>query len=419
MTLTFSNLMDKTSLYSFKNQNNTCREHCRSLGRAIIPLCMDSRAEVPSTLEDMIEEILKHSFDNVYKDAYWEELRKKAGLPTYKGEEDIELLQDLLNLMDESKIDYHNVWVALEKIEMPIQWPFHWEEANEATSEKEKEKLEVIFLQGQNALDEVLCNVMRQVATIDEKRAMVQRVLYDDKKMEAFVDYSMTSPENLFLNHTSNSDIQKHMDFRLASSTFDAMDPDHYYRGIRKKWVAWLEKYMHRLENEIDYDALFERPPPEPVESTGATERETSPSKKKKKKKKNGKKNGRKKRPKKRKRKRKRRKKWGKKTPYKLLTKAVKDLKNQRRKHLKNRNPRLVLRRYIAKEAIDEAINEQKCSKFRALALALRNPYDPNLYDRSLKQVYEKKWQYDDLRARRYGGRVLSRTLSTPPCLRK
>ena len=106
---------------------------------------------------------------------------------------------------------------------------------------------------------------MRQVAN-RRKRAMVQRVLYDDKKMEAFVDYSMTSPENLFLNHTSNSDIQKHMDFRLASSTFDAMDPDHYYRGIRKKWVAWLEKYMHRLENEIDYDALFERPPPEPVE---------------------------------------------------------------------------------------------------------------------------------------------------------
>ena len=32
--------------------------------------------KVPSTLEDMIEEILKHSFDNVYKDAYWEELRK-------------------------------------------------------------------------------------------------------------------------------------------------------------------------------------------------------------------------------------------------------------------------------------------------------------------------------------------------------
>ena len=91
----------------------------------------------------------------------------------------------------------------------------------------------------------------------------------------------------------------------------------------------------------------------------------------------------------------------------------MKDLKNQRRKHLKNRNPRLVLRRYIAKEAIDEAINEQKCSKFRALALALRNPYDPNLYDRSLKQVHEKKWQYDDLRARRYGGRVLSEHLST------
>ena len=191
---------------------------------------------------------------------------------------------------------------------MPIQWPFHWEEANEATSEKEKEKLEVIFQQGQNALDEVLSNVMRQVATIDEKRAMVQRVLYDDKKMEAFVDYSMTSPENLFLNHTSNSDIQKHMDFRLASSTFDAMDPDHYYRGIRKKWVVWLEKYVHRLENEIDYDALFERPPPEPVESTGSAERETSPSKKKKKKKKMAKKNGREKRPKKRKRKRKRRK---------------------------------------------------------------------------------------------------------------
>ena len=68
---------------------------------------------------------LKHSFDNVYKDAYWEELRKKLGLPTSKGEEDIELLKDLLNLMDESKIDYHNVWVALEKIEMPIQWPFN------------------------------------------------------------------------------------------------------------------------------------------------------------------------------------------------------------------------------------------------------------------------------------------------------
>ena len=40
-----SNLIDKTSLYSFKNQNNTCREHCRSLGRAILPLCMDSRAK--------------------------------------------------------------------------------------------------------------------------------------------------------------------------------------------------------------------------------------------------------------------------------------------------------------------------------------------------------------------------------------
>ena len=32
---------------------------------------------MPSTLEDMIEEILKHSLIAVIADAYWEELRKK------------------------------------------------------------------------------------------------------------------------------------------------------------------------------------------------------------------------------------------------------------------------------------------------------------------------------------------------------
>ena len=157
---------------------------------------------------------------------------------------------------------------------------------------------------------------------------------------------------------------------------------------------------------------MFERPPPESVHSVGTAEREASPSKKKKKKKKDGKKERKGKKVKEEKKKKKKKKKWGKKTPYKLSTKAVKDFENQRRKHLKNRNPRLVLRRYIAKEAIDEAVNENKFSKFRALALALRNPYDNTLYDKSLKQVYEKKWLRDDLKARRYGGRVLSEHLS-------
>ena len=62
-----------------------------------------------------------------------------------------------------------------------------------------------------------------------------------------------------------------------------------------------------------------------------------------------------------------------------------KPLAKKRLEYLKNRNPKLILRRYIAKEAIDDVIEKNDYSKLRALALALKNPYDETLYEKCLK----------------------------------
>ncbi len=421
-----SNLVDKVGLYSLKNQKQSCRQECETIGQSIMALFTESTTSnggeienkivdidnekhfLTTPLEELVEHILINSFDKVYDETYWNEMRKKAGIPSNKGEVDIILLQELLNLMDESKVDYHNVWLALEKFDIPIQWPFEWDQARDVTKKEDAEKLEELSEEQDKIFEEVLADIMKQVATLTEKKAMLRRLLYTDTTMDKFVNLSTSNPENLFVNHTSNNDLNYHMGLRLEISKLNAIDPDVYYREMRQKWMAWLRKYLQRLENEIDYDALFEKPPPEPEEPEEV--KPETPSKKSKKKKKGDKKE---KKDKKKKKKKLKKKKWGKKTPYKLSTKMHKPLAKKRLEYLKNRNPKLILRRYIAKEAIDDVIEKNDYSKLRALALALKNPYDETLYEKCLKDVNEKKLVYDDLRARRLGGRVLAEHLST------
>ena len=55
--------------------------------------------------------------------------------------------------------------------------------------------------------EEVLADIMKQVATLTEKKAMLRRLLYTDTTMDKFVNLSMSNPENLFVNHTSNNDL--------------------------------------------------------------------------------------------------------------------------------------------------------------------------------------------------------------------
>merc|ERR1711871_1081070 len=118
---------------------------------------------------------------------------------------------------------------------------------------------------------------MMQLATINERKAMIQRLLYTDEKMNQYMNLSMSDPESLFVHHTSNKDLNYHMELRTKLSKLNTIDPEEYYREMRQKWVAWIKKYIQRLQDEVDYDELFERPAPGPEEVESPKKLQPSP----------------------------------------------------------------------------------------------------------------------------------------------
>ena len=99
--------IDHGGRYAFGNQPWIARWNLARFAEALLPLIDDDQEKAIKVAEGRLED-----FSTVMNDAWADMMREKLGLPG-RQEHDLKLAMDLLNLMEEAKVDYTNTFRAL------------------------------------------------------------------------------------------------------------------------------------------------------------------------------------------------------------------------------------------------------------------------------------------------------------------
>jgi len=105
------NHSDHSGRYSYENQPFICKWN---LARLADSLC------VLAPHEKMME-ILKSNYQKYYEEVYYQRMREKLGLFVLRKEEDIQMIKDLVELLNMSKLDFTNFFRRLADFEEGIE----------------------------------------------------------------------------------------------------------------------------------------------------------------------------------------------------------------------------------------------------------------------------------------------------------
>ncbi|KAI9295816.1 UPF0061-domain-containing protein [Neoconidiobolus thromboides FSU 785] len=114
------NLSDYTYRYSYKNQPAVGAWNLKMLGQALNPLFEEDNEIIPLPIYDEGEAQCSKFitdvtllYDDMFLQEFYQLMNKKLGLPTYKVEDEDELVNLLLKLLADNSVDYHNFFRRL------------------------------------------------------------------------------------------------------------------------------------------------------------------------------------------------------------------------------------------------------------------------------------------------------------------
>eukprot|EP00898_Chlorokybus_atmophyticus_P008218 jgi/Chlat1/8398/Chrsp80S07833 len=100
-----ANTSDYTKRYCYVNQPTIAMWNCVRFGNALTPLV--DREALQTTV---------NNFQSTFSTAFYEEFRQKLGLQTWVGNEDPQMLEELLNYMQTDSADFTNFFRSLSRV---------------------------------------------------------------------------------------------------------------------------------------------------------------------------------------------------------------------------------------------------------------------------------------------------------------
>ena len=108
--------IDQNKRYAYKNQPKVAQWNLAMLANSILPLIAEEMGSEAKAIKDA--ENIIYDFENIYKSYYYNIFRNKIGL-TKKKEEDISIINELLEIMYDEKLDFtstfRNLSILLSK----------------------------------------------------------------------------------------------------------------------------------------------------------------------------------------------------------------------------------------------------------------------------------------------------------------
>lgn len=229
------NHSDDSGRYDYQSQPSICRWNCLKLAEAI-------QGALPLSKAKQELEIFDQEFDR----CYWASMRRKLGLVEVDGgEEDQELMTDLLQVMHDTGADFTNTFRRLANFPMPTTHPQGEQDRQPTAAGPSGSGHE------STAMEEQLLNNLAP----SEVMAKAAKPRLPIEQLQFLQMLAGKDPAILAQFGASAQMIQAEIERMNASAKLQDVTPAQKAQNDRKAWQGWLARYGARLHREAEAGA--------------------------------------------------------------------------------------------------------------------------------------------------------------------